>query len=131
MIRLFTLCPVAVILGCSVWDGTGGDAPSRYEFAADSWLGAKIEGMVEAWGTPNRGYKQPENGEEGIAGWGLSSQTGIGENKTFRFRCETLAYFDLDGTITRIVVEYSHRCDRLYEGQLETMTRPESGPITT
>ena len=131
MIRLVMLCPVAVILGCSVWNGAGGDSSSRYKFAADSWLGAKVEGMIAAWGIPNKGYLPPDNGKEGIAGWWLSSQSGTGHNKTYLFRCETLAYFDLDGTITRIVVEHSRACDRLYEDQLGTMTRLKSGLTTT
>ena len=128
MIRLAMLCAVVLILGCSVWSG---EWQSRYEFAAHSWLGASIEDMVAAWGTPNRGYKPPGVGEEGIAGWGRSSQTGIGANKTYRYRCETLAYFDSNGIIKRIVVKHSRSCDRLYEGPFKKMTRLESPPITT
>lgn len=131
MIRPVVLCATGLMFGCSILGDAGSESPNGYEFAANSWSGAKIEEMVAAWGTPNKGYKPPDSGGEGIAGWGLWSQTGIGHNKTYRYRCETLAYFNSDGTITRIVVKHSRSCGRLYKGQFEKMTRPEKAPITS
>jgi len=131
MIRLPVFLAVLSISGCSIWGGTGGEEPNLYEYAANSWVGTPIEQMVTAWGTPNRGYYPANGEEEGVAGWSVWSQTGIGDNKEYRYRCETLAYFDSHGIIVRIVVKHARSCDRPYEGQLERMTRLDSPPIST
>ena len=131
MIRLPVFLAVLSISGCSIWGGTGGEEPNLYEYAANSWVGTPIEQMVTARGTPNRGYYPANGEEEGVAGWSVWSQTGIGDNKEYRYRCETLAYFDSHGIIVRIVVKHARSCDRPYEGQLERMTRLNSPPIST
>ena len=131
MIRLPVFLAVLSISGCSIWGGTGGEEPNLYEYAANSWVGTPIEQMVTAWGTPNRGYYPANGEEEGVAGWGIWSRTGIGDNKEYRYRCETLAYFDSEGIIMRIVVTHAHSCDRPYKGQFERMTRLNIAPIST
>ena len=129
MVRLPVFLVVVLLSGCSSWSGAGGEARNLYEYAANSWIGAQIEQMVEAWGTPNRGYYPASSEEEGVAGWSVWSQTGIGANREYRYRCETLAYFDSDGIIIRIVVKHAHSCDRRYQGQFKRMTRLNSPPI--
>ena len=131
MIRLPVFLALACLSGCSTWSGASGEAPNLYEYAANSWIGAQIEQMVAAWGTPNRGYHPANGEEEGVAGWGIWSRTGIGDNKEYRYRCETLAYFDSEGIIMRIVVTHAHSCDRPYKGQFERMTRLNIAPIST
>ena len=130
MIRLPVFLVVVFLSGCSGWGGAGGEAKNLYEYAANSWVGAQIEQMVAAWGTPNRGYYPASSEEEGVAGWSVWSQTGIGANREYRYRCETLAYFDSDGIIIRIVVKHAHSCDRPYAGQFKRMTRLNSPPIS-
>ena len=131
MIRLPVVLAFVFISGCSTWGGASGQATNLYKYAANSWIGAQIEQMVAAWGTPNRGYYPAKGEEQGVAGWGIWSQTGIGDNKEYRYRCETLAYFDAEGIITRIVVKHALSCDRPYEGQLERMTCLNNAPIST
>ena len=127
MIRLVVLCVVMLVSGCSSWGGASDDSPNQYQFAANSWLGAKIEGMVAAWGTPNKGYLPPDGLEEGIAGWAVWSKSG----ESYRYRCETLVHFNAEGTITRIVVKHSRSCSRRYNGKFGRMTRLEKAPIRT
>lgn len=131
MIRLALLCAVLAIPGCSTSGGGVGNALNRYEYAAYSWTGASIQEMVAAWGTPNSGYKPPDSGKDGVAGWDVRSSSG----GDYRYRCTTLAYFDSDGLIIRIFVKHSRSCHRRYEGEFGRMTRQEptsnGAPIET
>ena len=125
MSRLILFLAVWTMLGCSASGGLTGEASNRYEYAANSWLGARIEEMVATWGTPNSGYIPPEPGKHGVAGWNAYSVSGSGDDKSYRYRCTTLAYFDSNGLITRIVVKHSRSCDRRYGDEFGTMTRRE------
>ena len=119
MIRPIIVFAVLTVLSCA----TTNDSSDRYTRAAMSWTGASIGEMVAAWGTPNAGYLPGDGEKDGIAGWDVRYESGIGDRKVTHYHCAAYAYFDASNKIVRIDVRRSHNCHRRFENRFDLMTR--------
>ena len=130
MKTLATLLLGAVLCGCAT------DAPRivEYRYVAYSWTGGNISDMIEAWGTPRAGHDEATAATPGHARWRVFSRTGGGGSGSgsggIRYFCDTIARFDMDGTIYEIEIRQSDNCDRYYR-DLGSMLRPGVKPPTS
>ena len=125
MKNLALLMIAASILGCAT------EAPriDQYSYVAYSWTGGNIGDMIEAWGTPKKGYEQATVDQPGYARWRVWSRFGRWETGGgIRHHCETVAVFGMDGTITEIEIRASVHCERYYK-DLDSMLRPGVKPL--
>ena len=124
MFRLGLLISILAVIGCAASGGTPGDEEDSYSRAANSWEGADIREMMAAWPDPNKRYRPPKGGKDGIAWWRHNSWDDQAGFSKYRYHCETVAHFNSAGTITNIDVKRSLNCYRLFN--VESMTRQKA-----
>jgi len=118
--------PLIMVLVCGC--ATDASRIIEYRYVAYSWTDGNINDMIEAWGTPQGGYKEATDSYPGYARWRAFSRVGGAEDGSgIRYHCDTIARFGADGTITKIEIRASDHCQRYYK-DLDSMLRP--GVIT-
>jgi hypothetical protein len=122
MYRFSLVIALISVLGCTTTGKVANDAQNRYFHAAHSWVGASIGEMIGAWGDPTRHWRLPKDKKNGVAWWESHYKEGVGVKGRTKFHCSTIAYFNSDLTITKIVVKRSRECNLLYNGRFESMT---------
>ena len=133
MYHLRIVIVIFAMSGCTTSGGVAVSEQDRYALAAKSWEGASLPEMLAAWGPPNRAERPPKGETDGMAWWEYSSpKSGSDQHgKTYRYYCSTVAHFNSNLTITSIEVKSSRDCQRLYEGQFESMMRHRVKPDLT
>jgi hypothetical protein len=119
MIKTAFVISLLIFAGCSQFGHGKADPNDKYAIAASSWKGSNILEMVAAWprSMPSCGSKKGR--ASGCVWW--RHQSG---GRTFPYYCETVAYYDESGVITKVEVRRSDDCHRLFERHFERMTWP-------
>ena len=114
-----------MVYGCA----TEGPRVVKYRYVAYSWTDGNIDDMIEAWGKPNRGFREASKDEPGFARWRVFSRIGggAGSGGGYRYFCDTIAIFGGDGKIAEIDIRHSDSCGRYYK-DLDSMLRPGVAP---
>lgn len=120
--RILTIFLIVLCAGCAPLTGTTpGDS---FTSAAMSWVGADIQEMLAVWPNPNRKCGANVQGEAGCARWtheggSVSSWSRYANG----YRCDTVAYYDADGTIKSMDVKRSRGCDERFGELIEAWVR--------
>ena len=118
-IRTGLVILLATFAGCSNFGHGKADPDDKYAVAAASWVGSNIMEMVAAWPHPMPTCGSKKGGASGCVWWRHRGGTG-----TYSYSCETVAYYDEAGVITKVEVRRSNDCHRLFEHYFERMTWP-------
>lgn len=119
MIRISIIFSVLICSGCSQFGHGKADPDDKYAVAASSWVGSNIMEMAAAWPYSMPYCGSRKGGASGCVWWRNSGGTG-----TYTYYCETVAYYDEAGVITKVEVRQSNNCHRAFERHLELMTWP-------
>ena len=119
MIKTALVISLLIFAGCSNFGHGKADFDDKYAVAASSWLGSNIMEMTAAWPYSRRYCGSKKGGAAGCVWWSHNGGTG-----TYVYSCETVAYYDEAGVITKVEVRRSDNCHRLFERHFELMTWP-------
>ncbi len=119
MIKTAIVISLLLFAGCSQFGHGKADSDDKYAIAASSWVGSNIMEMVAAWPHPMPSCGSKKGGASGCVWWRHRSGGG-----TYAYYCETVAYYDEAGVITKVDVRQSDDCHRLFERHFERMTWP-------
>ena len=120
--RAFAIVAAMVFLVACTTGGQSVDAPSPFELAAHSWIGASVDEMIAVWGEPTSLLNERARDGHGIAHWKSGGRGGFGMNLASSRRCAVDAYFLEDRVIRRVTVS-GPRCDERYAKYLDELTR--------
>lgn len=121
---------VIILLACAGCAPLGKSAVTddNYRLAAMSWVGADIQEMLAAWPNPNRKCGSNRQVEARCARWKHTGGTAGYWGSAVSHDCDTVAHYDVAGTVTDIDVNESRRCDDRYGEQLVVMNRGPTSP---
>ena len=119
MIKTAIVISLLLFAGCSQFGHGKADPNDKYAIAASSWVGSNIMEMVAAWPHSMPSCGSRKGGASGCVWWRHRGGGG-----TYAYNCETVAYYDEAGVITKVEVRQSNDCHRLFEHHFERMTWP-------
>ena len=121
---LVLLLIAMLVSGCE----TNAPRIDEYRYSAYSWTDGNITDMIEAWGTPQSGYRDATDTTPGYARWRAFSRTGGQGGVGVKYHCDSIAHFGTDGMIIEIEIRRSDSCHRHYDDKLGMMLRPGVKP---